>query len=108
VPKEYAEAAEVFGASPWQRLTRVTLPLLKSSIQTALILRTVLAFEVFAMVLTLGGRNFPVLVSQAFEWQSNEQDYGVAAAYATMVMLFSLGATAVYLLVLRVRPEDRA
>jgi multiple sugar transport system permease protein len=108
VPKEYAEAAEVFGATPWQRLTRVTLPLLKSSIQTALILRTVLAFEVFAMVLTLGGRNFPVLVSQAFEWQSNEQDYGVAAAYATMVMLFSLGATAVYLLVLRVRPEDRA
>jgi multiple sugar transport system permease protein len=108
VPKEYAEAAEVFGASPWQRLTRVTLPLLKSSIQTALILRTVLAFEVFAMVLTLGGRNFPVLVSQAFEWQSNEQDYGVAAAYATLVMLLSLAATALYLLVLRVRPEDRA
>jgi multiple sugar transport system permease protein len=45
VPKEYGEAAEVFGASPWQRFCRVTLPLLKPSLQSALILRTVLAFE---------------------------------------------------------------
>ncbi len=28
VPKEYDEAAEVFGATPWQRFIRVTLPLL--------------------------------------------------------------------------------
>jgi multiple sugar transport system permease protein len=108
VPKEYAEAAEIFGASPWQRLIRVTIPLLKPSIQTALILRTVLAFEMFAMVITLGGRNFPVLVSEAFNWQNNNQDYGVAAAYATLVMAVSLIATAFYLIVLRVKPEDRA
>jgi hypothetical protein len=37
IPKEYGEAADVFGATPWQRFTRVTLPLLKPSIQTALI-----------------------------------------------------------------------
>jgi multiple sugar transport system permease protein len=108
VPKEFAEAAEIFGASPWQRLTRVTLPLLKPSIQTALILRTVLAFEMFAMVITLGGRNFPVLVSEAFNWQDTNQDYGVAAAYATLVMAVSLAATAFYLIVMRVRPEDRS
>ena len=35
IPKEYGEAAEVFGATPWQRFTRVTLPLLRPSIQTA-------------------------------------------------------------------------
>ena len=40
LPKEYEEAAEVFGATPWQRFLRVTLPLLKPSLQTALILRT--------------------------------------------------------------------
>jgi len=106
VPKEFAEAAEIFGASPWQRLIRVTLPLLKPSIQTALILRTVLAFEMFAMVITLGGRNFPVLVSEAFNWQTN-QEYGVAAAYAVLVMVVSLAATAFYLIVMRVRPEER-
>jgi multiple sugar transport system permease protein len=101
VPKEYAEAADVFGASPWQRFIRITMPLLKPSIQTALILRTVLAFEMFAIVLSLGGRNFPVLVSEAFNWQYNEQNFGVAAAYAVVVMVASLAATCVYLRVLR-------
>ena len=107
VPKEYGEAAEVFGATPWQRFTRVTLPLLKPSIQTALVLRTVLAFEMFAIVLSIGGRNFPVLVSEAFNWQYNQQDFGVAAAYAVIVMGVSLAATLVYLRVLRTPAEQR-
>ncbi len=60
LPKEYEEAAaEVFGATPWQRFVRITLPLLKPSIQTALILRTVLAFEMFAMALALVAAIFP-------------------------------------------------
>jgi multiple sugar transport system permease protein len=107
IPKEYGEAAEVFGATPWQRFTRVTLPLLRPSIQTALILRTVLAFEMFAIVLSIGGRNFPVLVSEAFNWQYNQQDFGVAAAYAVIVMGVSLAATLIYLRVLRTPAEQR-
>jgi multiple sugar transport system permease protein len=107
VPKEYGEAADVFGATPWQRFTRIMLPLLKPSIQTALILRTVLAFEMFAIVLSLGGRNFPVLVSEAFNWQYNNQDFGVAAAYAVVIMAVSLAATMVYIRVLRTPPEQR-
>ncbi len=107
IPKEYGEAAEIFGATPWQRFTRVTLPLLKPSLQTALILRTVLAFEVFAVVFALGGRNFPVLVSEAYVWQFENQSYAVAAAYAVVVMAISLAATALYLRVLRTKPEAR-
>jgi multiple sugar transport system permease protein len=107
IPKEYGEAAEVFGARPWQRFTRVTLPLLRPSIQTALILRTVLAFEMFAIVLSIGGRNFPVLVSEAFNWQYNQQDFGVAAAYAVVVMCVSLAATLIYLRVLRTPAEQQ-
>ena len=107
IPKEYGEAADVFGATPWQRFTRVTLPLLKPSIQTALILRTVLAFEMFAIVLSIGGRNFPVLVSEAFNWQYNQQDFGVAAAYAVIVMGVSLAATLIYLWALRTPAAQR-
>ena len=106
VPTEYGEAAEVFGATPWQRFTRVMLPLLRPSIQTALILRTVLAFEMFATVLALGGTNFPVLMSQTFNAQYFQQDYGVAAAYAVLVMGCSIGATLVCLRLLRTPPEQ--
>ncbi len=108
IPREYGEAAEVFGATPWQRFCRITLPLLKPSLQTALILRTVLAFEVFAVVYALGGRNFPVLVGEAFVWQHENQDYGVAAAYAVLVMAVSLAATVVYLRALRVPREQQS
>ena len=106
IPQEYGEAAEIFGASPWMRFRKVTLPLLKPSLQTALILRTVLAFEVFAVVYALGGRNFPVLVGEAYTWQRDNQNYNVAAAYAVLIMVVSLAATAAYLRALRVKPDQ--
>ena len=107
IPKEYGEAAEVFGASPWVKFRRITLPLLKPSLQSALILRTVLAFEVFAVVYAIGGRNMPVLVGEAYVWQRDNQNYGVAAAYAVLIMAISLAATVIYLKALRVRPEQQ-
>ncbi|MDF2811532.1 MAG: transporter permease [Microvirga sp.] len=106
IPKEFAEAAEIFGAKPWTRFRKITLPLLRPSLQSALILRTVLAFEVFAVVYALGGRNFPVLAGEAYTWQNENQNYGVAAAYAVLIMGISLAATAVYLRVLKTRPEQ--
>ncbi|MCW5709065.1 sugar ABC transporter permease [Shinella sp.] len=105
VPKEFREAAEVFGAGPWTRFWRITLPLIRPALQSALILRTVLAFEVFAVVYALGGRNFPVLVGEAYTWQNQNQNYGVAAAYAVLIMVISLAATLVYLKVVKVDPE---
>jgi multiple sugar transport system permease protein len=105
IPKEYSEAAEIFGAGPWTRFRKITLPLLKPSIQSALILRTVLAFEVFAVVYALSGRNFPVLVGEAYTWQHVNQNNGVAAAFAIVVMIISLAATVVYIKALRTKPE---
>jgi multiple sugar transport system permease protein len=107
IPKEYGEAADVFGATPWMRFKRITLPLLKPSLQSALILRTVLAFEVFAVVYALGGRNFPVLAGEAYAWQRDNQNDGVATALAVLIMFISLLATVVYLKVLKVDPEHQ-
>jgi multiple sugar transport system permease protein len=108
IPKEYGEAAEVFGANAWQRFVKVTLPALKPSIQTALILRTILAFEVFAVVVALGGRNLPVLVGEAYNWQNDYQNSGVASAYAILILAASLLSTMLYLRLLRVRRETLA
>ncbi|HEY9011546.1 MAG TPA: sugar ABC transporter permease [Devosia sp.] len=101
IPKEYYEAAEVFGAGPWKRFVKVTLPMLRPSIQTALILRTIAAFEVFAVVVALGGTTLPVLVGETFNWQFALNDRNVAAAYALVILAISIAATLVFLRVLR-------
>jgi multiple sugar transport system permease protein len=108
IPKEYNEAAEVFGAGRWQRFFKVTLPLLKPSLQSALILRTVLAFEVFAVVYALAGRDLPVLVGEAYNWQAQYQNTHVASAYALFILFVSIASTVIYLRVLRVRKETLA
>jgi multiple sugar transport system permease protein len=107
IPKEYGEAAEVFGASRWQRFTRVTLPMLKPSLQTALILRVILAFEVFAVVVALGGTQFPVLMGETYHWQFTMQDRGVAAAFAMVILGISVAFTLVILRLLHVPKEAR-
>lgn len=102
IPKEYGEAAEVFGASKWQRFVRVTLPMLKPSLQTALILRVILAFEVFAVVAALGGTQFPVLMSETYNWQFAMQERGIAAAYAMVILGVSVAFTILILRLLHV------
>ncbi len=102
IPKEYDEAAEVFGASRWQRLWKVTLPLLRPSLQTALILRVILAFEVFAVVAALGGTSLPVLMGETYNYQFELQDGHVAAALALVILAISIAFTLFFLRVLRV------
>jgi multiple sugar transport system permease protein len=107
IPKEYSEAAEVFGAGPWKRFVKVTLPLLRPSLQTAIILRVILAFEVFAVVAALGGTNLPVLMGETYHWQFALRDRGVAAAFAMLILAISIGFTLFFLYMLRVPKEAR-
>src|SRR6266508_2289777 len=101
IPRDYDEAAQVFGATFWQRLRHVTLPLLKPSLQVALILRTILAFEAFAVAQALTGRNFPLLVGETYEWYVNLADPGVASAVALVVLAVSIVTAFAYLRLLR-------
>jgi multiple sugar transport system permease protein len=106
IPRDYEEAAQVFGATFWQRLRHVTLPLLKPSLQVALILRTILALEAFAVAQALTGRNFPLLVGETYEWYHNLSDPGVASAVALVVLGMSIFTAAAYLRLLR-QPGSR-
>jgi multiple sugar transport system permease protein len=105
IPKEYDEAAEVFGAGWFARLWRVTLPMLRPSIQVALILRTILAFQVFAVVVALTGDGVKVLASEAYQWYTSWRNLNVAGAYAALILVLSLATTVIYLRALRTRPE---
>lgn len=105
IPPDYMEAAEVFGASRWQRIWHVQLPLIRPSLQVALILRTILAFQVFAVVIALAGRAMPVLASEAYN-RYGELNPNGAAAYAFLILTISLITTIVYLIVLRTSEEE--
>jgi multiple sugar transport system permease protein len=97
IPRDYEEAARVFGASFWQRLWHVTLPLLRPSLQVALILRTILAFEAFAVAQALTGRTFPLLVGETYEWSVNLQNRAVASCVALVVLAMSMVVAVIYL-----------
>jgi len=57
VPSEVTEAAMVDGASPWQLLTRITLPLIRHAIVLYMLLTTIGTVTVFGLIyfLTRGG-----------------------------------------------------
>jgi multiple sugar transport system permease protein len=107
IPKDYEEAAAVFGAGAWARLRYVTLPLLRPSLQVALILRTILAFQTFAVAQALTGQNFPLVVGETYRWSTALQNPNVAAAIALVVMLASMITAFFYLRVLRDQSEAR-
>lgn len=108
IPREYLEAAEVYGATTWQRIRRVILPMLRPSLQVALILRTILAFQVFATVIALGGAGVTVLADQAYNWATDIDNDNVAAAYASLILLLSIGSTVLFLWLLPTREEQQA
>ena len=90
IPKEYTEAAEVFGAGFFQRLRQVILPMLKPSIQVALLFRIIFAFEAFAVIIAITGRAKTTLATEAWRWQAEYFDSHVAAAYSSLILVLSL------------------
>ena len=60
------------------------------------------------MVFALAGRDFPILVGEAYQWQNLYQNTNMAAAYALVILVLSIIATVVYLRVLRVPKETLA
>jgi multiple sugar transport system permease protein len=108
ISRDYFETADIFGASWFQKLRYVTLPLLKPSLQSALIIRTVFAVQVFATIIALGGGLLPVPATQAFLWQTWYYDPHLAASYGILIMIISTAFTLLYITLLRPRVEVAA
>lgn len=108
VPRDYLEAGEVFGAGLWQRLRHIILPLLKPSLQVALILRTILAFQVFGVVVAITGRDvLTVLANETYRWYDPQRfnSPNMAAVYSLFIMMLSLGISLFYLRAVRTQEE---
>jgi len=97
ISNEYLEAAEVFGADYWTRLRKIVIPLLKPSIQSALIIRTLFAMQIFGIVWILAGRDIPILAGEGFYRLTELKEYDVASIYALVIAGLSILLGALYI-----------
>jgi arabinogalactan oligomer/maltooligosaccharide transport system permease protein len=98
VPQDVLEAAEVDGATRWQRLRLVTLPLIKPVLLPAVALGAVWTFNMFNVVFLVSGGDpdgtTDILVSEAYRWAfTRDAQVGYAAAYAVLIFLLLFGGT---------------
>jgi arabinogalactan oligomer/maltooligosaccharide transport system permease protein len=97
IPKELFEAADIDGATGWQKFWRITLPLLRPAMIPAAVYGLVVTFNLFTLIffLSAGGplRRTEILLTAAFRLVNEQRAYGVAAAFSIYVFLILLGLT---------------
>ena len=99
IPGELYEAAEMDGASPWQKFKNVTIPFLRPAMLPYAIYGFVITFNLFFLpfFMTQGepfGRT-EILVTQAYRLAYERRLFGVAAAFAVYLFLLLLVVTLV-------------
>jgi arabinogalactan oligomer/maltooligosaccharide transport system permease protein len=103
VPRDVYEAAELDGASWWQQLTRITLPLIRPAVLPATVLTSITAFQMFGTVwaITQGGPVNEVgrpgatefVIVYAYKQIFQTQNYGNATAFAVILFIFLFTVT---------------
>ncbi len=104
LPKEMMEASYVFGANRWTTLRKITMPMLRATIQTAVILRLISALQIWlTIVMLFGFGRVPVLLSRVIYY--NEEVPNLANSFrmsSTYSVVIAVIITIVAILYLRV------
>jgi arabinogalactan oligomer / maltooligosaccharide transport system permease protein len=99
VPPDLYEAAEMDGASAWQRFKVVTLPFLRPAMLPYAIYGFVVTFNLFYLSYFMtGGGPFgrtELFVTEAYKLVNDFQLYGVAAAFSVILFFLLLSITLV-------------
>lgn len=99
IQPELYDAAKVDGAGAWQRLRRITFPLLLPSFAIALVVEFIAAFQIFDVIWTLtaggsaGGRINPftkTLMIFNYELVFRDLRIGLGAALSYIILLMSI------------------
>jgi arabinogalactan oligomer/maltooligosaccharide transport system permease protein len=97
IPNELYEAAEMDGATAWQRFRHITIPFLRPAMLPYAIYGFVITFNLFYLSYFMsGGGPFgrtELLVTQAYRLVNEQRLYGVAAAFAVFMFFILLGLT---------------
>ncbi|MBB2910160.1 arabinogalactan oligomer/maltooligosaccharide transport system permease protein [Streptosporangium becharense] len=110
IPGELYEAAEVDGATPWQRFRFITLPGLRTVSSTVVLLGTIWTFNMFPVIylITGGGpgSSTEILVTYAFrEAFTSVRNYSNSAAWGVIILLLLVVLAVVYRRSLRKQGE---
>ncbi|WP_025661963.1 sugar ABC transporter permease [Rhizobium sp. IBUN] len=100
IPPSYFQAADVAGASSWQKLRDIALPLIRGHVVTDLILITMWTFNVFTpFLLTSGGPSYRTELLSIYTYRVAFKDFefGRGAAVGVIIMLINLAFALVYL-----------
>lgn len=104
LPNEPLEAALIDGASRWQLLRYVILPMIRPAVMVALLIRLMDAFKIFDViyVLTLGGPGVStqVLGLYTYKWGFKffQMGYASALSYILVILLIVAGNLVIYLM----------
>ncbi|WP_461218796.1 carbohydrate ABC transporter permease [Lapidilactobacillus salsurivasis] len=93
ISHEIYEAAAIDGASRWQTLWRITLPLLKPTITMAVLFRAVDVFRIFELPQVLVGQSVPFVATFAYQEYNLNNPNGSGAASTillAMILTFAL------------------
>ena len=107
IPPSYFQAADVAGASSWQKFRDIALPLIRGHVVTDLILITMWTFNVFTpFLLTHGGPAYRTELLSIYTYRVAFRDFefGKGAAVGVVIMLINLAFALVYLRIARKRP----
>jgi len=90
IPRELYEAAAVDGASEWQQIRMITIPLLRRTTTLVVLLQIIASLKIFDQVylLTQGGPGISTQVLLGLVTTTAFTDYRVGAASAASVLLF--------------------
>lgn len=93
IPTSFYEAADIDGASPWQRFRHVTLPLLWDVVQILVVLWVINSVQAFALifVMTRGYPNVTEVLGTYIYWAGFQgQSVGYATAMGVVMFLLVL------------------
>ncbi len=103
IPEEYYDAAKIDGANMWQRLWRVTIPLMTPTIYLNVLINIIGAFQVFAQIFIMTGgaprdatRTYVLhLFDHAFQYLPPQMGYSSALAWILFMIIFAFTAVIV-------------
>ncbi|MCW2973110.1 MAG: transporter permease, partial [Thermoleophilia bacterium] len=107
IDTEMYEAADVDGASPWTKFSKITIPALKPAILVALLFRSLDALRVFDLpyVMTGGANGTEPMSMLAYDLMIKRLDIGLGSAMSVLVFVIVLTVAFIFVKVLGATPE---